>query len=88
MPFYRRLMVDPTFREFPWKRTHLWLVDERRVPLTDDRSNWAHIASILLDHSDIPRAHAHAIDATAVDAEGTLWLLDAGSRRVGRASAR
>ncbi|MCA9280917.1 MAG: 6-phosphogluconolactonase [Phycisphaeraceae bacterium] len=69
MPFYRRLMVDPTFREFPWKRTHLWLVDERRVPVTDERSNWAHIASILLDHSDIPRAHAHAIDATAVDAD-------------------
>ena len=69
LPFYRRLMVDPVFREFPWKRTHLWLVDERRVPVTDERSNWAHIASILLDHSDIPRAHAHAIDATAVDAD-------------------
>lgn len=69
LPFYRRLMVDPAFREFPWKRTHLWLVDERRVPLTDDRSNWKHIAELLVDHSDIPVAHAHAIDATAVDAD-------------------
>lgn len=69
IPFYRRLMVDPMFRDFPWKRTHIWLVDERRVPLTDDRSNWAQIASILLDHSDIPATHAHAMDATAVDAD-------------------
>lgn len=68
LPFYRRLMVDPMFREFPWKRTHIWLVDERRVPVTDERSNWAQIAAILLDHSDIPAAHAHAVDATAVDA--------------------
>lgn len=69
LPFYRRLMIDPIFRDFPWKRTHIWLVDERRVPVTDDRSNWAHIASILLDHSDIPSSHAHAMDATAVDAD-------------------
>lgn len=69
LPFYRRLMIDPVFREFPWQRTHLWLVDERRVPFTDERSNWMHIAQILVEHSDIPAAHAHAIDATAVDAD-------------------
>jgi 6-phosphogluconolactonase/glucosamine-6-phosphate isomerase/deaminase len=27
-PLFIRLMYDPATREFPWKRTHLWLVDE------------------------------------------------------------
>ena len=63
LPFYRRLMVDPAFRDFPWKRTHLWLVDERRVPPEDERCNWTQIADLLLDHSDIPPSQAHAIRA-------------------------
>lgn len=59
LPFYQRLMIDPAFREFPWKRTHLWLVDERRVPSDDERCNWTNIAELLLDHSDIPPRQAH-----------------------------
>src|SRR5215210_531529 len=43
MPLYRRLMTDPAYRDLPWKRTHLWIVDERRVPLDDERSNYKHI---------------------------------------------
>lgn len=68
LPFYRRLMVDPAFRDFPWKRTHLWLVDERRVPDDDERCNWTNIADLLLDHSDIPRSQAHKMRQTAPDA--------------------
>ncbi len=26
---YRRLMIDPRYRLFPWARTHLWIVDDR-----------------------------------------------------------
>lgn len=63
LPFYRRLMSDPTFRDLPWKRTHLWLVDERRVAEDDERCNWAGIAGYLLDHSDIPPAQAHPMKA-------------------------
>lgn len=58
-PLYTRLMYDPRLREFPWKKTHLWQVDERCVPDDDDRRNWKMIGDILLDHSDIPRAQAH-----------------------------
>jgi 6-phosphogluconolactonase len=65
LPFYRRLMTDPVFREWPWSRTHLWLVDERRVPPDDERCNWSQIAGYMLDHSDIPRSQAHPIDALA-----------------------
>lgn len=62
LPFYRRLMVDPAFRDLPWKRTHLWLVDERRVPPDDERCNWTNIADLLLDHSDIPKSQAHPMN--------------------------
>jgi 6-phosphogluconolactonase len=62
LPFYRRLMSDPMFRELPWKRTHLWLVDERRVPMNDERCNWSQIAGYMLDHSDIPPAQVHPMD--------------------------
>lgn len=62
MPFYRRLMTDPMFRDLPWKRTHLWVVDERRVPPDDERCNWAQIADYLLDHSDIPASQAHPME--------------------------
>lgn len=69
LPFYRRLMVDPAYRGFPWARTHLWIVDERRVPFEDDRCNYTHIAGYLLDHSGMRPDHAHPIDALAPDAD-------------------
>ena len=63
IPFYQRLMVDPAYRDFPWKRTHLWIVDERAVPETDDQSNFKHISEVLVDHSDIPPAQVHPMRA-------------------------
>jgi 6-phosphogluconolactonase len=70
-PLYRRLMYDPNYRDLPWKRTHLWIVDERRVPFEDDRSNFKMIRETLVLHSDIPREQVHPIRATspAADAE-------------------
>ncbi|MBL8745641.1 MAG: 6-phosphogluconolactonase [Phycisphaerae bacterium] len=68
LPFYRRLMSDPMFRELPWKRTHLWLVDERRVPMDDERCNWTQIAGYMLDHSDIPASQVHPMDQMSADA--------------------
>jgi 6-phosphogluconolactonase len=63
-PVYRRLMYDPNFRELPWKRVQLWMVDERRVPLDDARSNFKMIRETIVDHSDIPREQVHPILAT------------------------
>ena len=60
-PLYRRLMYDPNYRDLPWKRTHLWIVDERRVPFDDERSNFRMIRELIVDHSDIPREQVHAI---------------------------
>lgn len=69
IPLYQRLMIDPNFREFPWNRTHLWIVDERRVPFDDDRSNYKMISEIIGDHSGIPPEQVHPMFATADDAD-------------------
>lgn len=68
-PLYQRLMYDPLYRSLPWKRTHLWIVDERRVAPTDDQSNFKMIRETLVEHADIPREQVHPIDALAPDAD-------------------
>lgn len=64
-PLYERLMYDPDCRRLPWRRTHLWIVDERRVPFDDDRSNFKMIRETIVDHADIPADQVHPIFATA-----------------------
>ncbi|HVU64116.1 MAG TPA: 6-phosphogluconolactonase [Phycisphaerales bacterium] len=66
---YQRLMIDPNLRELPWGRTHLWIVDERRVPFDDERSNFKMISEIIGDHSGIPPEQVHPIFAMAEDAD-------------------
>lgn len=68
MPLYTRLMTDPNYRVFPWRRTHLWIVDERRVPFEDELSNFRHIHEIIVEHSDIPAPQVHPILAMEPDA--------------------
>lgn len=67
-PFYERLMIDPRWRGMPWSRTHLWVVDERRVPFDHEKSNWRQMHAILGDHSGIPASQQHPIEATLPDA--------------------
>ncbi|MBM4009021.1 MAG: 6-phosphogluconolactonase [Planctomycetes bacterium] len=67
-PFYQSLMTDPMYRRLPWDRTHLWIVDERRVPFDHPKSNWRQIHEIIVDHSGIPPAQAHPIEAMEQDA--------------------
>lgn len=68
-PLYRRLMYDPNYRDLPWKRTHLWIVDERRAPLDDDRSNFKMIRETIVLHSDIPAEQVHPIEAMSDTAD-------------------
>jgi 6-phosphogluconolactonase len=62
-------MYDPRLREFPWKKTHLWQVDERCVPDDDDRRNWKMIGDLLLEHSDIPRPQTHPMPVLEDDGD-------------------
>lgn len=74
-PFYIRLMTDPLFRAMPWDKTHVWIVDERRVPPTDDKSNWKMIREALADHTPMTARQKHPMPvmdqdpATAYEAE-------------------
>ncbi|XP_027699608.1 GDH/6PGL endoplasmic bifunctional protein [Vombatus ursinus] len=44
---------------FPWGHTHLWLVDERCVPLTDPESNFQGLHVHLLQHIRVPYCNIH-----------------------------
>lgn len=68
-PLYRHLMIDPDCRAIPWTRTHLWVVDERRVPFDHEKSNWRQIDDILVQHSGIPAEQAHPMLVMQDDAD-------------------
>jgi 6-phosphogluconolactonase len=68
-PLYERLMYDPNYRRLPWRRTHLWIVDERCVPFDDPHSNFGMINETIVDHSDIPRNQVHPMHATSPTAD-------------------
>lgn len=68
MPFYRRLMIDPLFRDMPWSHTHLWIVDERRAPEDSDTNNFKHIHALVVEHADIPPSQVHPIPVEEEDA--------------------
>ncbi len=67
-PFLRRLMYDLNYREFPWLRTRLWLVDDLAVPADDPRSRRTLLHDLLVDLSGIPPEQSHAMEADAEDA--------------------
>lgn len=68
-PFYRHLMTDPICRGIPWKKTHLWCVDERRVSFDDEKSNWRMIEDHFGAHSGIPKVQQHPMDALSEKVE-------------------
>jgi 6-phosphogluconolactonase len=59
--FYRALA---SAREaLPWDKTHIFLVDERCVPFSNDDSNYGIIRSLLIEGLKIPEGNIHAIKA-------------------------
>ncbi|MCX5658867.1 MAG: 6-phosphogluconolactonase [Planctomycetota bacterium] len=69
-PFLIRLVTDPRFRHIPWQHAHLWLVDERRVPYADDRSNWKMIKETLADHVPMKARQLHPMPVEGNDPAG------------------
>lgn len=61
-PVYRRLMYDPPLRNFPWRKTHLWLIDECS---SAPRSQMIH--DLFAAHSGIPSKQIHTISLDADD---------------------
>jgi len=66
---YQRLMYDPNYRRLPWRRTHLWFVEERCLSFSDEQSNYRQISETIGDHSDIPREQFHPIFPEAATAD-------------------
>jgi 6-phosphogluconolactonase len=69
MPLYERMMIDPRFRDMPWRRTHLWIVDERCVPFDHEKSNFGQIREIICEHADIPSSQVHPMHAYEADGD-------------------
>ncbi|XP_034542971.1 GDH/6PGL endoplasmic bifunctional protein [Notolabrus celidotus] len=44
---------------FPWRDTHVWMVDERCVPITELESNFRNLHDHLLQHVRIPYYNIH-----------------------------
>lgn len=65
-PLLRRLMYDPALRDLPWKRTHLWITDERAVGGSEE-SRFDLLRQLVVEQSDIPAEQAHAIRAAETE---------------------
>lgn len=66
---YRRLMIDPRYRLFPWAKTHLWIVDDRCVPADDDRYNSNMVRGLIADHADLPNNNFHPMPVLEADGD-------------------
>ena len=60
MEFYCKLSALENFGL--WQKTHIFLGDERFVPLDDEASNFKIIKASLLDYVNIPPENVHPID--------------------------
>jgi len=84
-PLYE-LLGSPEWRQrIDWGRTHVFLGDERFVPLLDPQSNFRMIDHALLSKLEIPKENVHPVatesgnpEATAVDYENQIKVAFAG----------
>ena len=58
---YRLLAGPRAIAEVPWEHIHLFWVDERCVPASDDESNLGNAWRDLLTHLPLPRENIHFI---------------------------
>ena len=58
VPLLRQL-INQDDPKFPWQETHVWLVDERCLPLTHNSSNFQMVNREVLEHVHIPYLNIH-----------------------------
>jgi 6-phosphogluconolactonase len=66
VPLYRKLAKEQG-EIMPWDKTHVFLVDERFVALTDSDSNYRMIRETLLDAVPIPSGNVHFVQTGLAD---------------------
>lgn len=71
-PLLRRLMYDPQMRDLPWKRTHLWMVEEAAGSEVEAGAGprAAALRELVVEPSDIPAEQVHVIRVESADAAG------------------
>ncbi len=67
-PLFLRLLYDPRYRELPWRRTHLWIVEEN---LESAQPNFDLLRESIVAQSDIPEEQVHR-PVAGVDYEEAL----------------
>lgn len=63
---YRTLMLDPAYRDMPWKRTHVWLVSDSTHQLPPAAEI---VHDYIVVHGDVPRDQFHPMDPSRKDAD-------------------
>ena len=64
------LAKEPYLSDIPWKKTHIFWVDERCVPENDPASNFGLARKDFLDRVPIPQNQIHPIPVEAYSEEG------------------
>lgn len=59
LPVFRHLLDESLFPAALWKKTHIFYVDERMVPVEHPDSNHGNAARALLNHVPISTTHLH-----------------------------
>jgi 6-phosphogluconolactonase len=67
---YALLAVPPWRERVDWSRVHVFLVDERWVPITSPESNAGMILRTLLAPAAVPTGNIHFYDITSLDVGG------------------
>jgi hypothetical protein len=67
-PVLMRLMYDLNYRDFPWKRTRLWMVDEVLAAEEDLRCRRTRLAETIVACSGIPESQFHRMDPASPNA--------------------
>lgn len=64
---FAALIKEPYVSTIPWHQLHIYLADERYVPMDHADSNYQLIKKLLLDHVPIPKAQIHRIETEYTD---------------------
>jgi 6-phosphogluconolactonase len=69
VPFYQNMSETRT--DYPWEKTHLFLADERFLPLDHPDSNYRLLKQTLLNNRQIPYENVHPVPAGTPDLQAS-----------------
>lgn len=70
-------------RDLPWHRLHVFLADERLVPVTSEESNWKLITADLLADTPLPSSGAHPFPFNPETSDAGISIYDGALAKLG-----